>query len=52
MAGLGCNTINELKNKLPALRNELKNENQFFDIYKFTFNFNKEGKHLNFDIAL
>jgi len=36
---LGCDSIQAWQRIVPNLRNELKNENKFFAMYKYAFQF-------------
>lgn len=55
LSSLGCETISELKSKLPNLKKDLDvNSPVFKEIYKYTFNYAKEelAKNLNYDSAI
>lgn len=54
MQKLGVTTGGELKKKIPQLREELRTDEGFKNVYKFTFNFSKENaesKYLEFESA-
>jgi len=40
-----------MKGKIKKLREDLNNDAYFKTVYKYTFDANLEGKHLNFDVA-
>ncbi|XP_031567726.1 DCN1-like protein 2 [Actinia tenebrosa] len=54
MTELNCDSIEKLKNKLPSLELELKDQLKFKDLYQFTFNFAKNPgqKSLDLDMAI
>ncbi|KAJ8969827.1 hypothetical protein NQ317_019534 [Molorchus minor] len=54
MTELGCDNIDKLKARLPALENELKDSYKFKDFYQFTFNYAKNPgqKGLDLDMAI
>jgi len=54
MTALGCDSVEKLKQKLPALDKEILDSNKFKDFYQFTFNYAKNPgqKGLDLDMAL
>lgn len=52
--GLGVDSIDKLKAKLPQLETELRDSNKFKDFYQFTFNYAKEHaqKGIDLDMAI
>ncbi|KAL4452395.1 hypothetical protein ABPG75_008057 [Micractinium tetrahymenae] len=54
MAGLGCDSIDKLKAKLPQLRAELQDPAKFRQIYQFAYRFSREKgqKIVPLDVAL
>jgi len=54
MTALGCDSVEKLKHKLPALDKEILDSNKFKDFYQFTFNYAKNPgqKGLDLDMAL
>ncbi|EGR28090.1 RP42, putative [Ichthyophthirius multifiliis] len=51
MSVLKVTSIAELKANIPHIRNELMDEETFKKVYKFTFNFSRESKNLEFESA-
>jgi DCN1-like protein 1/2 len=47
LRALGVSTLSELKSKLPTLYADLKNDNQFRELYKFTFDFSRDAGYKN-----
>lgn len=54
MTGIGCDSIDKLKQRLPGLESELRDSYKFKDFYQFTFNFakNPNQKGLDLDMAI
>lgn len=54
MQVLGCDSIDQLRAKLPALRSELSNVKSLKETYLFVFSFSKEPgvRSLSFDVAV
>ena len=44
---LGCQSISDLKNKLPQLYSELQDPAKFKELYKYTFDFTKDQGYKN-----
>jgi len=42
LASLGCDSIDKLKAQLPSLREELKDDSKFREIYNYAFSFSRE----------
>lgn len=51
---MDCNSVSDLKKKIPTLRGLLKKEADFVNIYKFVFNFLKgeDARNVNIDYAI
>lgn len=51
---LGCSTVAEIKAKVPKLRKQIQDKNEFPKIYKFVFNFLKGevARNVNIDHAI
>ena len=49
---LGCDSIQSWKAVVPRLREEVKNETKFAEMYKYTFDFAKEKDKRNVDVEL
>lgn len=54
MNELECDTVEGLRDSVPKLRAELKDDDKFKEIYSFSFNYSKEPtqKHLPLEIAI
>jgi len=54
MTELGCDSLENLKRRLPSIEQELNDQSKFKDLYQFTFNFAKTPgqKCLELDMAI